>query len=175
MSNPVPEKLINCMVYREGQNLMGYADVQLPSIEAMTDTIKGAGIAGEVDSPTIGHYQSMTVTINFRSTTEDFTSLATQQAHKLDIRGAVQVYDAADGAYKVQAVKAVLSAIPKKTDLGKLDAGASQENSWEGEVVYLKLFVEGTERIEIDKYNFISKINGVDQMADVRSALGMGM
>ena len=173
MSNPIPEKLINTKVYRSGVHLVGAADAKLPSIEAMTETIKGAGIAGEVDSPTLGHYKSMTVELNFRHTTPEFMTLAVQQAHELDLRGAVQVYDAAAGKFSVKSIKVVIRAFPKKTDLGKLDSGTKQEPTWEGEVVYLKVFLDGQEKIEIDKYNFISKVDGVDQLADVRSALGM--
>lgn len=173
MSNSVPEKLINCKVYLDSNNLVGLADVQLPSLEVMTDTIKGAGIAGEIDSPTVGHYQSMQVGINFRTVTPEFARLAAQKAHQLDIRGAVQVFNAALGQSEIQAVKVVVSARTKKADLGKLEAGAAQENSWEGEVVYLKLFIAGEERIEIDKLNFICVIDGEDQLAGVRTALGM--
>ena len=50
----VPEKLINFRVYQDGADLLGVADVSLPSLEAMTETVKGAGVAGEVDSPVLG-------------------------------------------------------------------------------------------------------------------------
>ena len=56
MSNPVPERLINYRVYLEGNALAGIATADLPDLEAMTDTVSGAGIAGEVDSPIIGHF-----------------------------------------------------------------------------------------------------------------------
>ena len=32
----VPEKLINFKVYQDGNDLVGIADVQLPSLDAMT-------------------------------------------------------------------------------------------------------------------------------------------
>ncbi|MCL6456491.1 MAG: phage major tail tube protein, partial [Gorillibacterium sp.] len=51
MANLVPEKLNDFRVYRDGNNLAGVADIQLPSFENMTETIKGAGIAGEYESP----------------------------------------------------------------------------------------------------------------------------
>ena len=49
--NKVPERLVNFRVYNEGNDLLGVATVDLPSIEAMSDTVSGAGIAGEVESP----------------------------------------------------------------------------------------------------------------------------
>jgi P2 family phage contractile tail tube protein len=172
-TNRIPEKLINFRVYKDNIVLLGQADVQLPSIEMITDSIKGAGIAGEIDSPALGQTQSMTVTINFRSTTKDMASLASGQAHELDIRGAAQVYDSGDGKLITQPIKVTLRAMTKKIDLGKLEAAASQEASWEGEVVYIKVSVAEVEIIEIDKFNFIHKINGEDSLADTRTALGM--
>lgn len=55
----VPEKLINFKVYKDKTDFIGLADVTLPTLESMTETVSGAGIAGEVDSPTLGHYGSM--------------------------------------------------------------------------------------------------------------------
>ena len=43
--NKVPERLINFRVYNDGNDLLGVANVDLPSIEAMSDTVSGAGIA----------------------------------------------------------------------------------------------------------------------------------
>jgi len=174
MSNMVPEKLINFRVYNETKTLLGMADAQLPSLEAMTDTVKGAGIAGEVESPVLGHFSSMSVTLNWRTVMNDLAGLAVQKSHQLELRGAQQVYDAGKGAYTVVPIKAVVKAVPKKTDLGKLEVGATQDSSWEGEVNYLKLFINNEERIELDKFNFIFKVNGVDYLADVKTALGQG-
>lgn len=173
MSNPVPEKLINFRVYRDGTDLLGTSDVELPSLEAMTDTVSGAGIAGEVDSPVLGHYGSMTLTLNWRTTTKNQTILARPGAHHLDLRGAMQVYDASDGEYKSVPLKVVVKAVPKNTGLGNLSVGSNQEGSTEMEVNYLKVWVDGDERIELDKYNFICKVDGTDFLADVRQNLGL--
>ncbi|MCF7936838.1 MAG: phage major tail tube protein [Synergistales bacterium] len=173
MSNPVPEKLINFRVYLDGTDLLGNSDVELPNLEAMTDTVKGAGVAGEVDSPVLGHYGSMSLTMNWRVITGNTTILAKPQAHQLDLRGSVQVYDASDGKYLTKALKVVVKAVPKNTQLGKLDVGAAQEAVSEFEVNYIKVLVDGTEKIEIDKYNFICKIEGEDYLQSVRENLGL--
>ena len=62
-SNQIPERLINFRVYLDGSDLLGVASVELPSLESMSDTVSGAGIAGEVESPILGHFGSMTVTL----------------------------------------------------------------------------------------------------------------
>ncbi len=168
-----PEKLISYKVYLDGTELIGTADVKLPSLDAITETVKGAGMAGEVESPTFGHFGPMGITINWVKITGDISKLAKQKAHHLDMRGAGQQYDVSTGEYSVVPQKVVVKAIPKKTDLGKLEVGAKQDASWEGEVVYLKLSVEGKEKIELDKFNYIFKVDGEEQLADIKAALGM--
>lgn len=171
--NQVPEKLINFRVYEDGVDLLGIADVELPSLEAMTETVKGAGIAGEVESPVLGHYSSMTCTINWRTVVKPTVHLAEPRAHNLDFRGATQVYNAGSGEYRVQALKVTVRCIPKTTELGKLDVGTTADASNEFEVLYLKVSIDGKTIVEIDKYNYICIINGVDYMRKVREALGL--
>lgn len=173
MANNIPEKLINFRVYRDAVDMLGVADVQLPDLEAMTETVKGAGIAGEVDSPVLGHFQSMTLALNWRVPTKDVVMLAQQKAHSLDCRGAIQVYDAGAGGYKSVALKVVTKVVPKKTGIGKLDVGTTTDTNNEFEVLYIKVFIDGSEVLEIDKYNYICKINGVDYLAEVRRNLGL--
>lgn len=173
MANNIPEKLINFRVYREGTDMVGIADVQLPSLEAMSETVKGAGIAGEVDSPVLGHFGSMTLTLNWRTVTGNAVELAKQRAHGIEMRGAQQEFDAGTGVYRVVPVKVAVRAVPKKFDLGKLDVGASTESQSEFEVSYLKVWVDGEEKVELDKYNYIYRVNGEDGLAEVRTALGL--
>ncbi|MCB2186942.1 MAG: phage major tail tube protein [Deltaproteobacteria bacterium] len=173
MANPVPEKLINFRVYNEGEDLIGVADVELPELEAMTETVKGAGIAGEVDSPVLGHYQALTLKLTWRVTTANAAKLAAPKAHQLDCRGSMQYYDAGSGEYQPKPVQCVMKAIPKKAGLGKLEPGALMDTGMEFEVVYLKLSIEGNEIVEIDKLNYICKIDGTDYLAAVRGDLGL--
>ena len=173
MSNPIPEKLINFRVYLEGTDLLGTADVTLPSLESLTETVKGAGLAGEVESPVIGHFKSMTLGLKWRVVHKEACKLAVLKAHQLEVRGAVQVMDHAAGTYTAVPTKLVVKGIPKKLALGKMDPGKLQDTETELEVTYLKLTVDGEEQIELDKYNFIYKVQGEDQLAKVRSALGL--
>ena len=170
----MPEKLINFRVYEDGKDLLGVADVELPDLEWMTETVTGAGIAGEIDSPVLGHFKSLALKLKWRTVTGNTTVLAQSKAHHLDLRGSVQRYDAGAGEYKNYPVKVVVKAIPKKVGLGKLEPGKPQDNESEFECVYLKLWIDGEEKIEIDKYNYIAIVDGVDYLADVRTHLGLG-
>ncbi len=171
--NSIPEKLINFRVYENGTDLLGVSDVQLPSLEYMTETVKGAGIAGEIDSPALGHFGSMTMTLNWRAVTKPILRLGAPKAHELDLRGAIQKYEAATGEYLVTPLKVKVRSIPKKTDPGKMDVGATSDASNEFEVIYLKIDLDGETLVEIDKYNYLCVIEGVDYLAQVRSALGL--
>lgn len=173
MSNPVPEKLSNFRVYNDGVDLLGVADAELPDLEFMTETVSGAGIAGEVESPVVGHFKSMALKLKWRTVTGDLSVLAAPKAHQLDLRGSIQTYDAGDGVYVHKPVKVVVKGIPKKASLGKLEMGKPMDNESEFEVVYLKMTFDGTERIEIDKYNSVCKIDGTDYLAEIRGNLGI--
>ena len=173
MSNPVPERLINYRVYVDGNNQAGVATVDLPDLEFMSDTVSGAGIAGEVDSPILGHLSSMTATINWRTITEYATALTAPKSHAIDFRGSQQIYDAASGEYKTVPVRVSVRAVPKRTGLGSLEVGSTTDSESEFEVTYIKVFIDGKEAIEVDKYNFKFVVNGVDYLSSVRSDLGM--
>ena len=169
----IPERLINFRVYDEENNPLGLATVDLPQLQAMSDTVSGAGIAGEVDSPVLGHYQSMTTTFHWRTIEADAMKLNKQKSHQIDLRGAQQVYDTSTGDYAVKKVRATLKMTPKNSNLGSFEPGSTTDSEQELEVTYIKLFIDDKEMVEIDKYNFIAKFNGEDGLAQVRQALGM--
>lgn len=169
----VPEKLINFRVYLDGADILGTADVQLPSLEPLTETVKGAGIAGEVESPLIGHLGSMTLTFNWRTIEKSVMVLSQPKAHALDVRGSQQVYDSENGEYKTAPVRVVVRAMPKNTSIGKFEVGTTTDTSNEFEIIYLKVFIDGKKEVEIDKYNYIYYISGEDFLAGVRADLGL--
>jgi len=172
-NNRIPEKVTNFKVYRDGTDLMGVVDATLPALESISETISGAGIAGEIEVPTLGHFGPMALSLNWRTTTSSAITLARQEAHHLELRGAIQVFDPATGKYAIQALKVVVRARPKKMDPGKLAMGKASDSASELECSYIKLWLDGEEKFEIDKLNFICVIDGVDQLAEVRAALGI--
>lgn len=171
-SNTVPERLVAFRVYNEANDLLGIATVTMPEITFMSDEVSGAGIAGQVDSPVLGHLQAMQTTLSWRTIEKAAAVLMEQKAHHLEFRGALQDYNASDGTIETRAVRLVMRAMPKKFGLGNLEPGSSTDSESEFEVVYLKLFIEDREVLEIDKYNYIYKVNGKDLLAPVRKALG---
>ena len=173
-TNTIPERLINFRVYSGGSNdLKGVADIDLPSFENLTDTVKGAGIMGEYDSPTLGHFKAMSMTLNWRTVEENLLNMLKQKAQRLDCRGAFQDYDAGNGEYSVRQVRIVVQGPPIKVTPGKFGEGATTGGATEIEALYIKISIDGSTIVEIDKLNYICIIGGVDYMTDVRTALGV--
>jgi P2 family phage contractile tail tube protein len=169
----IPEKLINFKVYLDDMDLLGAADLELPSLEYMTETHSGSGIAGEVDTPVLGHIGSIQLNITFRTWTKRLTSLSAPKTHLITARGSLQRYDAGSGALVPKPLKVVMQGLVKKAGLGKFEPGKQQDNEYEVEVVYLKVQLDGDDQIEIDKYNHIFRIEGEDYLKDVREHLGV--
>lgn len=172
-TNQVPERLISFRVYNDSNDLLGIATVDLPEIEAMSDTVSGAGIAGEVESPVLGHYSSMTTTFTWRTIEKAAMKLSVQKAHAVEVRGSQQVYDAANGEYKTVAVRASMRIVPKTVTLGSFEPGSTTDTEQEFEVLYLKMYVDGKDVLEIDKFNYIAKFGDTDILSSVRADLGL--
>lgn len=172
-TNQIPERLINFRCYRNGNDLLGVATVTLPQFQAMTDTVSGAGIAGEVETPVLGHYSSITATVSFRTISTDVATLASQMAHPLDFRGSQQIYDASSGNFVTQAIKLSIRGVPKNVNLGNFEVGATTGTEVEMECIYVKLDVGGKTMVEIDKYNSIARFGDTDALESLRKDLGL--
>lgn len=172
-NNLMPDKNINYKIYKDSTEVIGTASLDLPEIAYMTDSISGAGIAGEVDSPVRGHFSSMGLTIHWRTVESDILRLTAHKAHVLDAYGSMQQFDKGTGEYTSIPVHLSMRASPKTGSLGSFEPGASTDSSMEFELIYLKVYVDGKEIVEIDKFNFIHKVDGDDLLSKVRQDLGM--
>jgi hypothetical protein len=172
MANQIPEMLINFRVYNDAENMLGVADVTLPTIAAITQTVSGAGIAGEVDQPVMGHYGSMTTSINFRTVTRSIIELSATTTHNIEVRGSIQVEDAGGGGIKSVPLRVAMTVVPKSTDLGSVAMGSTMDASGEYEVRRIKVWYDGTAVREIDKFNYIDKTGDTDILDSVREHLG---
>ncbi|UZP67655.1 phage major tail tube protein [Desulfovibrio mangrovi] len=169
-----PEKVIAFSVYSASKVCLGIVDVELPSVEFMTDTISGAGIAGELESPVIGHTKALGVKLKFRSVTRQTASLLAPVRQQLDLRASVQSRAMDKGGDLVTAPqKIVIGGMVKKHSLGKLETAKAQDCEVELDADYLKLTLDGEDILEVDKFAMVFKVNGTDYLAAVRSDIGM--
>ena len=166
------ESVINFAVYEDSVEYVGMAGVTLPNLAAIVQTLSGAGIAGNVEVPVLGHYDVMSLTLNFRTTTEHSVRLSEPRRHNIDMRMAQQIEDTVAGEVKVQSIKHVLVVVPKTDTGGTIAPAAPTNGSGEYSVRYWATYIDGSKVREVDPLNFICEVNGVDYLADVRKAIG---
>ena len=86
MANQIPEKIVNFEAYdSETGRFLGLVDITNPSIEPMTSTVSGAGIGGEIEAPTLGHFKSMEVQFSWRTVTDAALALEEPKAHTISL------------------------------------------------------------------------------------------
>lgn len=147
------------------------ADLQLPSIEKLTDTIKGAGIMGEIDLPVYGQIGSMTFTVNNRADNSKYAMLSRPGPIKFETVWSNDILDSSNMSIGLQVNKVFMTGFNKKYDPGKIEVGGPADGSSEFEIVYYRRLINGVEIILVDKLNGKYVVNGVDYMANSRAAL----
>lgn len=166
------QAVINFAIYEDSVEFLGMAQATLPDVTALTQAISGAGIGGNVEAVILGHIDAMTLSLNFRTMTEQTIRLSEPRRHNIELRVAQQVEDTVAGAVAVDSVKHIFVVIPKTDKAGKVAPASTSDGSGEYAVRYWKTFINGKKVREIDPLNFIYDVNGVDYLADVRKALG---
>ncbi|MCL2392623.1 MAG: phage major tail tube protein [Oscillospiraceae bacterium] len=168
----IPDKLTNFICYDAGNEMLGIVDVTLPNLNYMTESMGGAGIAGEIDSPTKGHFQSLTTAINWRVLFGENVVYCAPETYHYAFMGNVQSYDEGSGEYRDTGIKVVMRCIPKNATLGTMGVAVQMGTSVEYEIIYLLISVNRRAMVEIDKLNFVCTINGRDYMSEVRRNIG---
>lgn len=171
----IPDKLLGFMGY-EGRNsriMVGVADITLPVLTFLSDTLSGAGVAGEVEVPAMGLFSSLTTTINWTSLVQDNIRFAAPRTYHFDFQGSLQMYDHALGEFRPQQVRIVERANPKSINLGTFGSATKMGTSGEFELIYLNISIGGREHIEIDKFGYICRIDGIDYLSRVRRDMGL--
>lgn len=168
----IDESTISFAVYEDSVEYAGLASATLPDISALTQSISGAGIAGNIEAVVLGHFDAMTLTLNFRQMTEHAVKLSEPRRHNIDLRVAQQIEDTVAGTIGVQNVKHIFVVIPKRTSPGGVSPATPGNGSGEYAVRYWATYIGGVKVLEIDPLNFIYQVNGVDYLADVKRALG---
>ncbi len=166
------QSIINFAVYEDGSEYLGLAKVTMPDLTALTQTISGAGIAGNVEAIILGHYEAMSLGIDFRTTSPQAIKLSEPRRHTIDLRIAQQLEDTVAGVIKVQQVKHVMVVVPKSEKGGSIAPASTGDGSGEYALRYWATYIDGSKVREIDPLNFICLVNGKDYLAEVRTALG---
>ncbi len=168
----IPDKIADYNVYDDKNKIIGISgEVTLPTMESMTSTLSGVGILGEVETPNVGHFGSMSMELPWRTLTDKTFSFATHAGRPLILRGAIQQYNTSNGGVGYVGVKITIKYLAKGNDLGKLAKGAAMESKNTLEVWYIKCEINGKTTLELDKLNGVYKVNGVDQLAAINKLI----
>lgn len=169
-NNYIPEKINEYNVYLDGTKMIGVAaSSTLPEVNMKTSTVEGVGVGGELDSPTIGQFESMEQEVQFNTLySSAIDMLNPLTVVNLTFRAAQQVYDKT-GGYSFKSLRIVEMGRVKKFNPGKIEKGEGMEATVTLELTYVMVEVDGTQLLEIDKLNGVYKVNGVDMLADVRN------
>ena len=162
-NNYIPEKINDANIYLAGDKMIGTtAELELPEVKMKTGTVEGMGISGEIDSPTIGQFESMEQTINFNTLySSAMDMLSPLKTVELTIRAAQQVYDK-EGGYTFKGLRV------KNFKPGKVKKSETMDASITIELTYILIEVDGSVMLEIDKLNGVYKTNDTDMLAEVR-------
>jgi P2 family phage contractile tail tube protein len=169
----IPERLVNFKVYdSNGKELLGQTDVELPTFDPITESIGGAGMAGEYDSPVIGHFKSQTLKLKWRTLTKEGVKLFVPVRQAIALYGSVQFQDSTAGGLTTQKWRIECTGQVKMFTPGKLEPGKVMGVEMDFELALIRISADGQQLLELDKFNMIYKVNGVDYLAKIRQDTG---
>ncbi len=151
--------------------IQGVSEVKLPSLQAIKTELNPSGAAGKVNVALIGQYDALTCTITADIAAKEAIIAALQNSVDITVRGAVQVHNTATGVHDIERRSYILRGSLSSLDLGTVKKGEVMGNAIEFEASYLKVFVNGADVLELDKFNNICTIDGEDKLAAVRDAI----
>lgn len=157
-------------VYNAGTKLVGLSDeVTLPDFEGLTETLSGPGFLGEIDEPLLGHFGASEIEIPFRTLNEDMFGLLNQgSAVNLTLRMSTQAMQENTMETDFMPSRVVIKGKSKGFTSGKVKQGEGTGSSVKAEIIYILIEVNGKKKFELDKLNFVYKVNDVDLLAKVR-------
>lgn len=166
----IPQVLYNTNLFVDGINFSGdVPSLSLPKLTVKTDEFRGGGMAGPIEMDMGLEKMEATFTTNgVRREAMKFFGLADQTAFNGVYRGSFKGQKG-----QTTAVVATLRGMLKELDPGDWKAGDKAEFKYSIAVSYYKLEIAGRLIYEIDMVAAIRVIDGVDQLASMRSDLGL--
>ena len=140
-------------VYDSKNKLMGVTSVTLPTLEWISSTLSGAGIAGNVEVVATGMMEAMTLGMAFRMVTEAAVALAGPKQHIITLRNAQQFLDPVAGAVGVEKVKHVFSVMPKSLNFGNVQQASPNDASGQYAVCAWAMYIGNKCMLDIDPIN----------------------
>lgn len=172
MKNLIPDKVNNYNVYTgtatAANKLIGVTnETTLIDLQNMSETLSLAGMAGEIDSPTVGQYQSMEITINFSNIARSSLEVAAKDNIPLIFLSRQEFINPEDNTKCFKTRMITVRGMTKKISYGALKKGGYGNPSVTKEVVYYKEVIDDEVITEIDKFSGRVIIGGVDLTKEI--------
>ena len=166
----IPQVLFETNLFLGGISFSGdVPSVTLPKLTVKTDSFRGGGMGGEIEMDMgLEKLEASFVTTGVRRESMKYFGLADQTSCNAVFRGAFKGLGG-----KVTPVIATMRGMLKELDMGDWKPGDKAENKYAMALQYYKLEVDGRVMYEIDMVNCVRVIDGVDQLAAERNAIGL--
>jgi P2 family phage contractile tail tube protein len=167
----LPKKLKYLNLFNDGNSYLGVvSSLTLPKLTRKLENYRGGGMSGSV-SVDFGLDDDA---LALEWTLGGMDELVLQQWGStadipLRFAGSFQRDDTGD----ISAVEVVMRGRHKEFDFGEYKQGEDTETKISTQCTYFKLTIDGKELIEVDTVNMVEIVNGVDRLAEHRSALGL--
>lgn len=161
----------NINLFVDGRGYAGKVEeITLPKLTPTLQEYKAGGMSAAVDIPMGGH-EKLEADITLKAFDPDVLKLFNvnlgNQA-QFTARGALQ-----DDNGTTRAVVVSMKGLIKEYDMGAWKAGEEMQLKLGLSLRYYRLEYDGEVLIEADPVNMKLEVNGNDQLADTRKALGM--
>ena len=166
----IPQMLSNTNLFVDGVSFAGdVPSLTLPKLTVKTEAHRGGGMAGEIEMDMgLEKMEASWTSTGVRRESMKYFGLSDQTGCNAVFRGAFKGLKG-----QITPVIATLRGMLKEVDMGDWKAGDKAEMKYAMAVTYYKLEVDGRTLYEIDMVNAVRVIDGVDQLAAERSALGL--
>ena len=168
-----PNGHVDYLMYKNGGVLIGVGKITMPPIKYKTVTASGAGLMGDATIPLAGMIEAMTVQIEFTSVTDAAVELGSNEWHDVAVYVADQYFDSVNRTEEIEPTRFEMSIRPTETSQGTIATASAADASGTYSVCKYAVYKAGAKVVDIDQFNQVHMVNGVDCAADVRKALGM--
>ena len=168
----IPNKIEQGTVYLSGSELLGIADVELPSFEYESEALNPLGVGGEIETTSPAGLKALTLKLKFRAITPQAVELLSPTSKEIEIYGAQSFFDQNTKNNVIKQLRVFTIVQPKKEGLGKIEPKKVMDTEIELSAPYLVLELDGVKLVEYDPANWVLYINGKNYLEDIRYALG---
>lgn len=162
-------RITNANVYVDGASLMGKAEeIKLPDVTSKMTEHKGLGMIGTIEL--FAGLEKLEGEVKWSSFYKDVAAKAVNpfKAVSLQVRCSVETYGA-QGRVEQKPLVTFLTVTFKKAAIGAFKQHENAEFPNNFACHYIKQVLAGEEILEVDFFANIFKINGVDQLAELRA------